>query len=316
MKRNTNGILDLFVQHNKAFSARVGYSRAKGTYDRYRVVYRHLEVYVRQAYRRKDLPLSDIRTDFVLGFDTWLRTTLHLSSNTVWNYMIVLKHIITLARNEGLMTFNPFSSYTNSYTSVDRGYLSEEELTRLVRFPARTKVEELVRDLFIFAAFTGLAYIDVKNLREDNIRKFFDGHWWIITRRHKTGVESNIRLLDVPLRLLEKYRGTLPGGRLFPVPTNNCCNTNLQNLARRCGVRTTLTFHMARHTFATIALNRGMPVETLSRILGHTSIRTTQIYAKITNKKISADMAVLSDGLSMVEQTICRRLVGSRSSRK
>ena len=219
--------------------------------------------------------------------------------------MIALKHIFTLARNEGLMTLNPFASYVNSYTAVDRGYLSEEELVKLMGVETVTRVEDLVRDLFLFSAFTGLAYVDIKNLREDHLQKFFDGHWWILTRRHKTQVESNIRLLEVPLRLVEKYRGTAPDGHLFPVPSNNCCNENLQRLAERCGIKTHLTFHVGRHTFATLALNRGMPVESLSRILGHTNIRTTQIYAKITDKKISADMAALASGLSAVERDIC-----------
>jgi integrase len=222
--------------------------------------------------------------------------------------MIALKHIFTLARNEGLMTLNPFASYINSYTAVDRGYLSEEELVRLMEVGTATPVEERVRDLFLFSAFTGLAYVDIKNLREENVQRFFDGNWWIVTRRHKTRVESNVRLLDVPLRLIEKYRDAAPDGRLFPVPSNNCCNEHLHELERRCGFRTHLTFHVGRHTFATLALNRGMPIETLSRILGHTNIRTTQIYARITDKKISLDMAVLAQGLLQVEQDICGRL--------
>ena len=308
MRRKTTGILAYFERHNDGFAAKVGYSRAHETYARYRVVYRHLERYIQKKYRRDDIPLSSIRAPFVEGFDTWLRTACGLSSNSVWGYMITLKHVVTLARGEGLLAIDPFASYVNSYTAVDRGYLSEEELVRLMDVPVRTRVEEQVRDLFLFAAFTGLSYVDVKNLREDNVRRFFDGNWWIIVRRHKTGVESNVRLLDVPLRLVEKYRGTQPDGRLFPVPSNNCCNENLQHLAARCGIGKHLTFHVGRHTFATLALNRGMPVETLSRILGHTNIRTTQIYAKITDRKVSADMAALADSLSGVEGAIRRRL--------
>jgi integrase len=308
MRRKTIGILAYFKRHNDGFAAKVGYSRAHETYARYRVVCSHLASYIQKKYRRDDIPLSSIRAPFVEGFDTWLRTACGLSSNSVWGYMIALKHVITLARGEGLLAVDPFASYVNSYTAVDRGYLTEDELVRLMEVPVRTRVEEQVRDLFLFAAFTGLSYVDVKNLREDNVRRFFDGNWWILTRRHKTQVESNIRLLDVPLRLVEKYRGTVPDGHIFPVPSNNCCNENLQRLAERCGIRTHLTFHVGRHTFATIALNRGMPVESLSRILGHTNIRTTQIYAKITDKKISADMAALSDRLSAVEADICRKI--------
>lgn len=308
MTRKTTGILAYFERHNDGFAAKVGYSRAHETYARYRTVYRHLESYIRKKCRRDDIPLSSIRAPFVEGFDTWLRTARGLSPNSVWGYMIALKHIVTLARGEGLLAVDPFASYVNSYTAVDRGYLTEEELVRLMDVPLRTKVEEQVRDLFLFSAFTGLSYVDIRNLRMENVQRFFDGNWWIIVRRHKTGVESNVRLLDVPLRLVEKYRGTLPDGRLFPVPTNNCCNENLQHLATRCGIDKHLTFHVGRHTFATLALNRGMPVETLSRILGHTNIRTTQIYARITDKKVSAEMAALADSLSGVEGAIRRRL--------
>ena len=304
MKKNPTGILELFERHNDTFAAKVGYGRVRETYARYCIVQKHLTAYIRKRYRQPDIPLADIRAPFVEGFDTWLRTERHLAPNSVWGYMIALKHIFTLARNEGLMTPNPFASYVNSYTGVDRGYLSEEELVRLMQVETVTPVEAQVRDLFLFSAFTGLAYVDIKNLREENVQRFFDGNWWILTRRHKTQIESHIRLLDVPLRLVEKYRGTLPDGHLFPVPSNNCCNENLQRLAKRCGIKPHLTFHVGRHTFATIALNRGMPVESLIRILGHTNIRTTQIYAKITDKKIRADMAALADSLSRVELDI------------
>ena len=308
MKQKPIGILDFFARHNEAFACKVGYSRTRGTFDRYKVVYSHLAAYIQGRYRKDDIPLQSIRTSFVEGFDNWLRVKCRLAPNSVWGYMIALKHIFMLARNEGLMAVNPFASYVNSYTGVDRGYLSEEELVRLMEVQARTRVEEQVRDLFLFSAFTGLAYIDVKNLREENVQKYFDGNWWLILRRHKTQVESNVRLLDVPLRLVEKYRGSQPDGHLFPVPSNNCCNVNLLHLAERCGIKTHLTFHVGRHTFATIALNRGMPIETLSRILGHTNIRTTQIYAKITDRKVSADMAALAGSLAAVEADICRKI--------
>lgn len=308
MKKTTMGILSYFERHNGIFARKVGYNRSKETYMRYRVVCKHLSDYIRTVYRKDDLPLNELRSSFVEGFDSWLRMDCRLAPNSVWGYMIALKHIVTMARNEGLMTINPFATYVNSYTAVDRGYLSEEELMRLMQVPLYTKVEERVRDLFLFSAFTGLSYIDIRNLRTENIQRFFDGCWWVITRRHKTGIASNIRLLDVPLRIVEKYRSAQQDGRLFPVPSNNCCNENLGNLARRCGIRVHVTFHVARHTFATMALNRGMPVESLSRILGHTNIRTTQIYAKITNKKISADMAALADSLTGIAQNICPRL--------
>lgn len=308
MRRKQEGVLAFFARHNRDFSKKVGCGRSRSTYLRYRIVCGHLEDYVRHRYRSEDRLLSALRPSFVDGFDTWLRKRRRLSPNTVWGYMIVLKHVLALAGSEGLMTVNPFSSYVNSYSPVDRGYLSEEDLMKFMSVRATTRIEETVRDMFLFSAFTGLSYIDIRNLREENLKQFFDGNWWIVTRRRKTRVESSVRLLEIPLRIIGKYRGRMKDGRLFPVPSNNCCNENLKRLAARCDIRTHVTFHVGRHTFATMSLNRGMPVETLSRILGHTNIRTTQIYAKITNRKISEDMARLADGLSTVERDICRRL--------
>lgn len=308
MKKKSLGVLAYFARHNAEFGQLVGYSRAKDTYARYCVVFRHLERYIRERYGKRDLPLEGLQSSFISGFDIWLRSERGLAPNSVWGYMISLKHVLTLARNEGLMTVNPFCSYVNTYFSVDRGYLSEEELVRLLKAPVKTEMEELVRDLFLFSAFTGLSYIDIRKLHTENLQQFFDGHWWIVTRRQKTHVASSVRLLDVPLRLVEKYRDTAPDGLLFPVPSNSYCNKQLKRLGARCGIRTRLTFHVGRHTFATLALNRGMPIETLSRILGHTNIRTTQIYARITDKTISRDMAILANGLVRVERDICRRL--------
>ena len=141
--------------------------------------------------------------------------------------------------------------------------------------------------------FTGLAYSDVKNLTTDRLQTFFDGNLWIITRRKKTNTESNIRLLDVPKRIIEKYKGLARNGHVFPVPSNGSCNKILKDIGRQCGFKVRLTYHVARHTNATtVLLSHGVPIETVSRLLGHTNIKTTQIYAKITAQKISQDIAL------------------------
>lgn len=308
MSKKQEGVVSFFERHNKDYSFLVGYRRSQATYARYRIVCKHLSSYIKAAYDREDVPLTGISTSFLNGFDMWLRKECRLAPNSVWVYMISLKHILSLAQTEGLTGCNPFASYVNHYTRVNRGFLMEEELLRLMDVPTHTPMEERVRDLFLFAAFTGLSYIDVRNLREENVQKFFDGHWWIITHRQKTRVETNVRLLEVPLKIIGKYRGEVSDGRLFSMPSNNCCNENLRHLAARCGIRIRLTFHVGRHTFATLALNRGMPIETLSCILGHTNICTTQIYAKITDRKISDDIAVLSESLTPIEKVLCRRL--------
>ena len=163
--------------------------------------------------------------------------------------------------------------------------------------------------MFVFSVFTGLAYSDVKNLTADRLQTFFDGNLWIITRRKKTNTESNIRLLDVPKRIIEKYKGLARDGHVFPVPNNGSCNKILKDIGRQCGFKVRLTYHRLRHTNATtVLLSHGVPIETVSRLLGHTNIKTTQIYAKITAQKISQDMETLSHKLEDMEKNICRAI--------
>ncbi|MBQ3743870.1 MAG: site-specific integrase [Bacteroidales bacterium] len=313
MKRESLGILMFFEHHNQSFASRVGYGRTIGTLDKYRVVKKHLSSFIADRYGNKDLPLDTIRPQFVLDFDAWLRRKRGLAPNSVWGYMITLKHIFALAQNEGLIRINPFAFYVNRYTSVDRGFLTEEELLHLANADGLTRSEELVRDVFIFSAFTGLSYIDIRELQSCHLQKLFDGNYWIIKRRKKTNTESSVQLLDVPLQLIMKWKGASIGTYLFPVPSNNYCNRILKQIALQCGIKRKVTFHVARHTFATMAINRGIPIESLSSILGHTNIRTTQIYAKITRKKISEDMSLLAQELNEVEQCLCRSLQSRES---
>ena len=171
------------------------------------------------------------------------------------------------------------------------------------------KTHELVRDLFIFSTFTGLAYSDVKNLPEDNLQTFFDDNLWIITRRKKTNTESNIRLLDVPHKIIEKYKGITSNNKVFPMPSNTTCNKKLKTIAELCRIKVHLTYHVARYSAATtVLLSNGVPIETVSRLCGHTNIKMTQIYAKITAQKISLDMETLSHKLENMEKDICEMI--------
>lgn len=302
-------LLKLFEQHNDEFLKKVGHSRAQGTYTRYRTVCKHIREFLPHTYNRKDIPLKELNLTFINDFEYYLRTVKSCRTNTVWGYMIVLKHIISIARNSGVLPFNPFAGYINSPENVDRGYLSKEELQSLMDTPMKNKTYELVRDLFLFSTFTGLAYSDVKNLTVDNLQTFFDGNLWIIARRKKTNTESNIRLLEVPKHIIEKYKGMTGDNRVFPVPSNSSCNEKLKKIGTQCGIKTRLTFHVARHSAATtILLSNGIPIETVSRILGHTNIKTTQIYAKITNQKISQDLEALSHKIGDLEKSLCSNL--------
>lgn len=299
-------LLKLFEQHNSEFAKKVGHSRSKGTFQRYITVYKHLHEFIPHTYKRKDIPLKELNITFINNFEYFLRTEKKCRTNTVWGYMIVLKHIVAIARNDGRLPFNPFAGYINSPESVDRGYLTKAEIQTLMDAPMKNTYHELIRDMFVFSVFTGLAYSDVKNLTTDNLQTFFDGNLWIITRRKKTNTESNIRLLDVPRKIIEKYRGLARDNKVFPMPSNTTCNKILKEIGRQCGFKTRLSTYVARHTNATTELlSNGVPIETVSRLLGHTNIKTTQIYAKITNQKISQYMETLSHKLEDMEKNIC-----------
>ena len=287
-------LLYMFNKHNEDFRKMVGHGRSNKTYQRYDVVYRHLRAFIRSRYRLEDIRVKDVTIHLINAFEQYLRTTAGLRNNTVWIYMITFKHIISLARAAGSILSNPFATYKNRFEQVERGYLTEEELQRFMSLEVEDGTPRLVRDLFVFSAFTGLSYTDIRNLRWDNLRQLFDGQTWIVTRRRKTRTPSNLLLLDIPRTILARY-GNREAPYIFRIPSNNCCNDYLVEMGRNCGISTRITFHIARHTFATLSLSKGVPIETLSSILGHTSIRTTQIYAKITNQKISEDMTALAE---------------------
>jgi site-specific recombinase XerD len=209
---------------------------------------------------------------------------------------------VVIAHNNGWLSVNPFASYKIRYEATDRGYLSEEELTTLMKHAVTCPKMERARDVFIFCCFTGLSYIDVKGLRSEHVQRSFDGQLWVMKKKKKTSVQSNVRLLSIPQQILEKYKDKCEGGFLLPVPKSPHGNLQLKKLGKQCGIATKITFHLARHTFATtVTLSKGVPIETVSKMLGHTNVNTTQIYARIVDKKVSNDMEILSQKLGHLE---------------
>lgn len=184
-----------------------------------------------------------------------------------------------------------------------------EEITKLTNYLPKKKNHGLIRDLFIFCVFTGLCWRDMKDLTKENIRIKEDGSMWIDTKRKKTHTQVDVRVLDVAKHIIEKYEGIAKDGKLLPVPSYFICKYNIKEIAKSCGIEKNVTWHIARHTFATtVCLSNDVPIETLSKMMGHTSIRTTQIYAKITEEKINRDMGMLSKKLAIVEHNICQAI--------
>ena len=283
-------ILTLFQKHNDDVKQLVGISKTIATYRKYEVTRRHLAEFIQSKYNVSDISIKEITPMFITDFELYLRTACKCGYNTTAKFMQFFKRII-IARNNGILVNDPFASYKIRLEKVDRGYLTEDEIKIILKKKMVSERLEHVRDLFIFACFTGLAYIDVAGLTQDNIRKSFDGNLWIMTKRQKTNTDVNVPLLDIPKMISKKYKGKLPNGKILPIISNQKLNAYLKEIADVCGIKKNLTFHLARHTFATTTtLPKGVPIETVSKMLGHTNIETTQIYARITNSKIGSDM--------------------------
>lgn len=295
-------LLELFKKHNADVKTLIGKNKSKATYQKYEVTLKHVTNFLRKQYSLSDIPFCEINHMFISNLETYLMVDCQCNANTTAKFIQFFKRIILIARNNGWMQHDPFANYKIRLNRVDRGYLTKEELECIVSKKIDIKRLEYVRDIFIFSCFTGLAYIDVYNLKESNIRTSFDGKLWIMTKRQKTDVNSNIPLLEVPKMILEKYKGKLPEGKLLPISSNQKMNAYLKEIGDLCEIKKNLTFHLARHTFATtITLSQGVPIETVSKMLGHTNIKTTQIYARITDSKIGHDMDILSDKLKAME---------------
>lgn len=295
-------LIELFKKHNADVKSLVGKNKSKATYQKYEVTLRHVTDFIRKRYNLSDIPFADINNMFISDFATFLMIDCKCQPNTTAKFIQFFKRIILIARNNGWMLHDPFANYKIRIAKVDRGYLTKEELEKIITKKFDIERLEHVRDVFIFSCFTGLAYIDVCNLREDKIRTSFDGNLWIMTKRQKTDVNSNIPLLEVPRMILDKYKNKLSNERILPVLSNQKMNSYLKEIGDLCGINKNLTFHLARHTFATtITLSQGVPIESVSKMLGHTNIKTTQIYARITDSKIGYDMGVLSGKLKDLE---------------
>ena len=303
-------LLQVFKQHNEDYEKMYEAGmKAKATLLKYQCVYRHLEEFIYQRYHVRDIALKELTPAFISDFDIFLRTEKNCCTNTVWLYLCPLRTMVSIAISNEWLSRDPFRDYEVKKEQTTRYFLTKDEIRLLMDGKLKNAKQELYRDLFVFCIFTGLSFSDMRNLSEENIRTYFDEHLWISINRQKTGVQSNIRLLDIPKKILEKYRGLREDGKIFSVPHYMTCLYGIRAVAKRCGITRHLTWHCARHTMATeICLTNGVPIETVSSILGHKNITTTQIYAKITKEKLNQDMENLSTRLGNIEEYVANAL--------
>jgi site-specific recombinase XerD len=298
---HTRTLLEAFDFHNRRFAEKVRSGKKSGrTLKRYEITQEKVVAFLKSYCKASDKPLSDLNFSFAADFEHYLTTVQHIGSNTAMKYVKILKQILKMAVDQGWISANPLGGFKCSYEDPQRQRLTMEEIMILYNKDLITRLAE-VRDIYLFCCFTGYAYIDVLHLTPANIVTGIDGDKWIAKSRTKTDIPEHIPLLPIAAEIIDRYKDNLYCkyySRLLPVNSNQRYNAYLQEIAAICGIKKHLTTHTARHTFATtVTLENDVPIETVSHLLGHKSIRTTQIYAKITQHKISNNMRVLRNRL-------------------
>lgn len=290
-------LLRAFDKENAAFAKRVGKDRSERTYRKYLIVRKYLADFIKKQYKRTDMAMNELTEDFIRDYCLYLRNKVGLAQSSVWIYSIPLKHIVTSAHYNGKIPRNPFAQYHVDPDHKEREFLTENEIKAMSSIELDNPNFALARDLFIFGCWTGISFIDIKNLTTDNIVDM-NGSFWITSKRQKTGVPFQIKLMDVAMQIIKRYEPFRTGNRLFDIGSYNMVNRRIKTVAKRCGIEKTVSFHLSRHSFAVLALNYGMPIESVSKILGHTNITTTQIYAKVTNTKLENDISAFESKIS------------------
>jgi site-specific recombinase XerD len=246
-----------------------------------------------------DIPFGKVDISLIEAYSLYLKIDLRMMPRTVKYNMTLFRTCVTRAKHKGLIRQDPFFDYTPEKIIPKRPWLTSREIERLMQVHTKYATWNFTRDLFIFSTFTGIAIADLRNLKHDNIQRQEDGSLWIVLNRQKTGTASYIPMLDIPIQIMERYRDSEfagKDGQIFKLQTRVVINWQLKRLAKAAGIDKRLTFHMSRFSFATtICLSQGVPIETLSQMMGHLSIRTTQIYAEITRTKIDEDMTNLAE---------------------
>ena len=290
-------LLGAFDKDNATFQKRVGTDRVKGTYMARVRARNHVAAFIKANYKRSDLSMLELTPDFIKEFAVFLSTDRGLQNGSIWTNCMWLKGVVMRAHFNGLIPRNPFAQFHISPNIKEREYLTEEELKTLMTHEFADARLSYIRDIFVFASFTALSFVDVKELTTDDIVEV-NGEKWILSKRHKTKVPFQVKLLDIPLQIIKRYEEFQTDKSVFPNLNYWSICKPLKKMIKECGITKDISFHCARHGFATLALSKGMPIESVSRVLGHTNIVTTQLYAKITTQKIDHDLTMFGDKLN------------------
>lgn len=287
---------EAFKQHNKEMNELLEKEYAPATLKRYETTLNHVTNFLEYKCNKSDIELIELQYPFITDFEHYLKTVKECNHNSAVKYIKNFRKIINIAVKNDWLIKDPFAKYVSKFNEVNRGFLTESELDIITRKSIPNQRLDLVRDVFVFSCYTGLAYIDVQKLTSNNIQRDDEGHLWVMTDRSKTGTKSDIPSFPIVLEIIDKYKNypsIEKNGKLLPVLSNQKTNAYLKEIATLCGIEKNLTFHLARHTFATLLLNSGISIEVVSKMLGHKNLRTTQIYAKMLNITVASEMGKL-----------------------
>jgi len=294
-----NKVIELYQEHNDKIKKLINIDYSPDTVQRYETSLKHTQEFIKQKYKKDDLYLEELNNEFIVDYEVYFKTVRKCSHNTTMKYIKNFKKIIRIAIANGHLTKDPFANFKLTLKKVDKGFLTDEQLNTLMNKKMATKRLEQVRDCFVFSCFTGLAHSDLKLLSPENIVIGTDGAYWIKTHRKKTGNSVSIPIFPISQRLIDKYKTNeicLTQNVLLPVLSNQKMNAYLKEIAEVCDIPLNLTSHIARHTFATtVTLNNNVSIESVSKMLGHSSISMTKIYARMLDKRVGNDTSHLHD---------------------
>lgn len=282
----------------KIFGERVGKDRADKTYKKMTAVRKHIKEFISHNYKTADIFLQETDQEFIQSFSRYIQFDKGLAQSTAWVYCTFLKKILIQEYNNGNLRKNPFQGIKLSANVKEKQFLTEEEILRMMQCKMEMPGMEMIKEMFIFCCFTGLSFIDLKNLKRDSIITV-NGEHWIMSQRQKNNMPYKVKLLKYPLDILNRYSAK-GNENIFELPSYENVNKKIKIVGKVCGINKKITFHIARHTFATLALSKGMPIESVSKILGHSNITTTQIYAKVINAKLESDFTLLEKKLEFL----------------
>ena len=301
-------IIPIYQNHNDKIEDLIGNGYAYGTLERFKISLKHLQEFISWKYNVLDIGINKIDYAFVTEFEFYLRSVKKCNNNTAVKYVRNFRKIIKICLDNDWMEKDPTTRYEGKMKEVERDFLTEDELNRIYNKRFSSERLTLVKDIFIFSCYTRLAYVDVKGLKKDHIAIGIDGEKWIFKNRQKTDTKSKIPVLPIAEEIIQKYADhprCLNEDAILPILTNQKMNSYLKEIGDLCDIPKEITFHMARHTFATsVTLTNGVPIETVSKMLGHKNIQTTQHYAKVLDRKVSEDMMILKQKFTLVNKEI------------